>query len=223
MGCGASTAAGGVVPPATTETLPVKPAQVVHSADPDKALAICQGNHSQASPPSGGTDTGQEQEQQQQQQKQQKQQQQTEADRQGHHTNQQSQSGPDAPRSNSRKASPKGARNPPAANSQPPAGREVVSDRGIGGGTYSGEMCLGVQEGRGTLFYPNGDWYDGEWLSGYRHGRGVWKTPKGVEYEGEWDNDRKHGRGKQTWPDGRLVIVQIVEGQGFRIWGLGLN
>ena len=200
MGCGASTAAGGVVSPPTTQTPHAKAAQ---SGDPGKALVTCEGNHSHASPPSGGTDTGQQQQQQ-------KQQQQTEADRQEHHHKQQSPSKPDAPRNHSRKALPKGAMNPPAANSQPPAGREVVSDRAIGGGTYSGEMCLGVQEGRGTFFYPNGDWYDGEWLSGYRHGRGTWKTPKGVEYEGEWDNDRKQGLGRQTWPDGRLVVVQLV-------------
>lgn len=81
------------------------------------------------------------------------------------------------------------------------------------GGKYSGEWCKNKMQGRGALYYTNGELaYEGEWNQDQLHGYGVlynetpvyitdsidWKqldrvTACWVKYEGNFAKDLKHG------------------------------
>lgn len=44
----------------------------------------------------------------------------------------------------------------------------------------------GMKNGKGTLFYGNGDWYEGDWYKDMRHGYGKLFYNNGEYYSGSW-------------------------------------
>lgn len=92
-------------------------------------------------------------------------------------------------------------------------------------GKYTGEIKNGVENGKGTFVWSNGDKYVGDWVNGKRHGQGTMTWANGDKYTGEYKNDlfdgqgtyitanktiytgsfskgKCHGYGKITFPDG---------------------
>ena len=60
------------------------------------------------------------------------------------------------------------------------------------GGTliYDGNIKNGLEEGKGTAYYPNGNKaYIGEWKNGRFHGKGkLYDMDGNLEYSGKWEN-----------------------------------
>jgi len=103
--------------------------------------------------------------------------------------------------------------------------------RWVDGGYYTGQLVENKKEGKGTLFYPNGDKYDGGWkadnydgygklsgVNGYtytgdfkagqKHGKAVESYPEAGGtggFEGIWENGLRHGPGISKKPDGRII------------------
>ena len=48
-------------------------------------------------------------------------------------------------------------------------------------------------EGKGILYFNNGNKYDGEFKNGLREGKGILYYNNGDKYEGYWKNDEKEG------------------------------
>ena len=52
------------------------------------------------------------------------------------------------------------------------------------------------KEGKGTLYYCNGNKYEGEWKRDKREGKGIFYYKQNKrKYDGEWKNDEKEGKG----------------------------
>ena len=73
-------------------------------------------------------------------------------------------------------------------------------------GRYVGQVVNGLREGKGIMYFNNGDRYDGEWRNNKQNGKGVkyWNTEpyKGDIYEGEFKNDKKEGKGILYYSNG---------------------
>ena len=65
-------------------------------------------------------------------------------------------------------------------------------------GTYYGDFKNNKREGKGIMYYNNGDKYEGDWKNDYMKGKGIMHYNNGNKYEGEWENNRMEGKGKIT-------------------------
>lgn len=76
----------------------------------------------------------------------------------------------------------------------------------------------GNSQGRGRLYFPNGDYYEGEVKNGVAHGIGMSIDALGNQYIGEWKNNRKNGRGRLTTSFGEFYNGEfandVKEGKG---------
>ena len=45
------------------------------------------------------------------------------------------------------------------------------------------------REGKGIMYYKDGEKYDGEWKNGLFEGKGIYYFKNGNRYEGEFKND----------------------------------
>lgn len=86
------------------------------------------------------------------------------------------------------------------------------------GGTYKGEVVVGVPHGQGVLTFEDGSVYDGQWDGGYCQGEGSITWTDGSSYVGSWHSNYRHGKGVYTWADGAVYDGDWVEG---RIEGKG--
>ncbi len=105
-----------------------------------------------------------------------------------------------------------------------------------GGGTYTGEISLGIPHGSGTwtfadgrrfsggfrrgrlhghidAIYSDGSRYRGEFIDGLRHGHGAVTKPDGSTYVGEFNNDKRHGQGVRTYADGSKYLGEYKKGK----------
>jgi hypothetical protein len=55
---------------------------------------------------------------------------------------------------------------------------------------YDGEWRDDRQHGRGTYYWPNGQYYDGEWNQSHFQGRGTFKYPNGLRVTGQWEKGK---------------------------------
>ena len=69
-------------------------------------------------------------------------------------------------------------------------------------GRYVGQVLNGIREGKGTMYYNDGDRYEGDWKNGIREGKGIYFFSFGDRYEGDWKNDKKEGKGIMFINDG---------------------
>ena len=53
----------------------------------------------------------------------------------------------------------------------------------------------GIQNGKGTYTWSNGNEYVGEWKDGKEHGQGTYTFTEDRNYDGEWKNGKYHGQG----------------------------
>ena len=62
-------------------------------------------------------------------------------------------------------------------------------------GKYFGDFKDNKREGKGTMYYNNGDKYEGFWENDRMEGKGTMYYNNGDIYEGEWEKDIMNGRG----------------------------
>lgn len=84
------------------------------------------------------------------------------------------------------------------------------------GRVYTGVLAMGVPNGTGEMFWPNGDHYYGEWSHGLMtYGTFTWAN--GDSFSGEWSNGERV-YGTYTWTSGNVYIGQFLDnnlhGQG---------
>jgi len=81
----------------------------------------------------------------------------------------------------------------------------------IGVNKYNGEYKNRKPNGRGKMYYANGEIYEGEWLNGQRHGKGILYFAQNdsadrKSYEGDWVSDVRQGNGTMIWNDGERYV-----------------
>ena len=83
-------------------------------------------------------------------------------------------------------------------------------------GRYVGQVVNGLREGKGIMYFNNGDRYDGEWRNNKQNGKGVkyWNTEpyKGDRYEGDYLNDKKEGKGIYYYSNGDRKMGDYYNG-----------
>ena len=62
-------------------------------------------------------------------------------------------------------------------------------------GKYIGELKNDKREGKGIMYYNNGERYEGEWKNDINEGKGIYYFKSGNRYEGEFKNDKREGKG----------------------------
>ena len=77
------------------------------------------------------------------------------------------------------------------------------NDLGVGG-TYTGQLLLGMRHGHGTMIWNDGDVYEGEWVNNHQSGHGLWIWADGKRYEGNFTEGSIDGRGLFAFNDGRV-------------------
>ena len=70
-------------------------------------------------------------------------------------------------------------------------GVENIEKSEFEGGKSEGQMKNGLLEGKGRVYYDNGEIYEGEWKNDQRHGKGIYKFPNGNAYKGDWKEDKR--------------------------------
>ena len=70
------------------------------------------------------------------------------------------------------------------------------------GDRYEGEWKNGLKEGRGIMYWNNGNRYEGDFRNGGQEGKGICYYSNGDRYEGDWKNDKKEGQGIYYYNNG---------------------
>ena len=73
---------------------------------------------------------------------------------------------------------------------------------------YVGEMKFNFltndKDGKGIMYYKNGNKYEGEWKNDKKEGKGLFYWNNGDRYEGEWKNDNIEGKGIKYYKNGKI-------------------
>ena len=80
-------------------------------------------------------------------------------------------------------------------------GVENIEKSEFEGGKSEGQMKNGLLEGKGRLYYDNGEIYEGEWKNDQRDGKGIYKFPNGNAYKGDWKENKRDGYGIMKFSD----------------------
>ena len=67
---------------------------------------------------------------------------------------------------------------------------------------YIGQVLNGVPEGKGVMYWDNGDRYNGEWKNDKKEGKGIYYNNNGDRYEGDFKNGLFEGKGIEYFNDG---------------------
>ena len=67
---------------------------------------------------------------------------------------------------------------------------------------YIGQVLNGVPEGKGIMYWSNGDRYDGDWKNDTKDGKGIYYWNDGDIFEGDFKNGKSEGKGIYYWNDG---------------------
>ena len=84
-------------------------------------------------------------------------------------------------------------------------------------GTYEGEIKNGKREGKGIMYYNDGNRYEGEFKNGQREGKGIMYYKDGDRYEGEFKNGKKHGKGIYYYNNGDREMGDYYKGVEYGI------
>ena len=76
-----------------------------------------------------------------------------------------------------------------------------------------GEYQDGVEEGEGTITYPDGNVLEGEFSNGKIHGNAVFRYPNGDQREGFFFENVLDGQVIYTKADGTIVIEVWKDGE----------
>jgi len=67
---------------------------------------------------------------------------------------------------------------------------------------YIGQVLNGVPEGKGIMFWKNGERYEGEWKNDNKDGKGIYYFLDGDRYEGNYKNGLREGKGIEYYSNG---------------------
>ena len=67
---------------------------------------------------------------------------------------------------------------------------------------YIGQVLNGVPEGKGVIYWNNGDRYEGDWKNDNKEGKGIYYSNNGDRYEGDFKNGNKEGKGIYYYNNG---------------------
>lgn len=70
------------------------------------------------------------------------------------------------------------------------------------GNKYIGDWVDHYREGKGKMIFTSGDVYQGDFRHSRINGKGIMEFVNGDRYEGNWTDDRQHGFGKYFYSDG---------------------
>ena len=92
-------------------------------------------------------------------------------------------------------------------------------------GKYIGELNNDKREGKGIMYYNDGDKYEGEWKNNIKEGKGKYNYNDGEIYEGEWKNDKREGKGIYFFDNGHRYEGEFKndkrEGKGIMYYNNG--
>ena len=75
---------------------------------------------------------------------------------------------------------------------------------------YEGNFINGKWEGQGKYIWENGNYYIGQFKNDLKHGKGIMYYKNGnIAYDGDFINGKFEGYGKYYWKDGDLYIGQF--------------
>ena len=80
-------------------------------------------------------------------------------------------------------------------------------------GRYVGQVLNGLADGKGVVFFTNGDKYEGECKEGKAEGRGVKEWANGDRYQGDYRNDKKETKGIYYYSNGDKYEGDWVNGK----------
>ena len=83
------------------------------------------------------------------------------------------------------------------------------------GNKYDGEFKNGLMEGKGIYYFKDGDKYDGEFKNNKRNGKGILFFKDGLIYNGEWKNDLCEGKGELINNKGNKIIGIFKKGKPY--------
>ena len=73
--------------------------------------------------------------------------------------------------------------------------KSVIQTKILSYGRYEGEIKNNLMEGKGTLYYNDGNRYEGEFHNNNREGKGILFFQSGSKYIGEYKNGKANGKG----------------------------
>ena len=81
------------------------------------------------------------------------------------------------------------------------------------GGSYTGNLVMGVFHGKGKWIREDGTVWDGTFNNGSFTGKGNIIYTNGDTYDGDWVDGRWHGKGTYTWAEGGSYTGDYVNGE----------
>ena len=78
---------------------------------------------------------------------------------------------------------------------------------------YVGQVLKGLPEGKGTMYWENGDRYEGDYKIGKKEGKGIYYYINGDRYEGDFKNNRYDGKGIFYYNNGDRKIGDYSKGE----------
>ena len=70
---------------------------------------------------------------------------------------------------------------------------------------YVGQIVNGLREGKGIMYYTNGDRYEGYFRNDKPEGKGISYYNNGDRYEGDFRNNKKEGKGIYYYHGDRMM------------------
>jgi hypothetical protein len=90
---------------------------------------------------------------------------------------------------------------------------------------YEGEFKNNARNGKGVIYYNNGEKYIGEHNNDQKHGLGAYVWPDGAIHIGEHKNQNKHGHGTFFFPNGDQYVGMfkndVIHGWGTQTYSDG--
>ena len=72
--------------------------------------------------------------------------------------------------------------------------QEIKYNKNNGRNRYIGQVLNGIPEGKGTMYWNNGDRYEGEWKNNIKEGKGIYYYANGDRSMGDYLNDKQIGK-----------------------------
>ncbi|HEV8270694.1 MAG TPA: hypothetical protein VGQ04_05270 [Chitinophagaceae bacterium] len=90
---------------------------------------------------------------------------------------------------------------------------------------YVGRFVNGMYDGKGTMFFKDGELLSGDWRTGKLNGKGSFLSESGVLYIGDFVNGIKEGKGILFFKDNGMIMGSFssdkLNGRGFQIFADG--
>ena len=80
-------------------------------------------------------------------------------------------------------------------------------------GRYVGQVVNGLREGKGIIYFNNGDRYEGDFRNGKSEGKGIYYYNTGDKYEGDFRNDKREGKGIMYYHNGDRMMGDYYNGK----------